>query len=245
MIAIGRLRRFAGFLPACALVGMTATAAAASPPVAGDLSGTWLLLDYRAKLVPQHGAIPFTANGKAMYDKNAEQLRKDPTSDAAHSDCLPPGVSRAMGAPYPFEIFQSPGQVDFIYEVNRAYRIVLLQEHHQDPKVWDPSYMGDGIGRWEGETLVIDSSNFNANTWLDDSGLPHSDQLHLIERLRLQDSGSKLEDEITIEDPPVFAQPWTVQLLFQRQKDVSLQTDWVCGDPHRAPSGTRHAVAYR
>lgn len=245
MIPIGRHRRFAGFHLTCALVGLTATAEAALPPVSVDLSGTWLLTDYSAKLVPQHGAIPFTAQGTAMYQKNAEQLSKDPTSDKAHSDCLPPGVSRAMGAPYPFEIFQSAGQIDFIYEVNRAYRIVLLQEHHQDPKVWDPSYMGDGIGRWEGETLVIDSSNFNANTWLDDSGLPHSDQLHLIERLRLRAGGSRLEDEISIEDPSVFAHPWTVQLVFERQKDMSIQTDWVCGKPHRAPSGTRNAVAYR
>jgi hypothetical protein len=149
-----------------------------------------------------------------------------------------------MGAPYPFEIVQAPGQLDFIYEVNRAYRIVLLREHHQDPEVWDPSYMGDGIAHWEGETLVIDSNNFNAKSWLDDSGLPHSEQLHVIERLRSEAAGRTLQDQITIEDPPMFTHPWTVLLVFTRQKDVSIQTDWVCGEAHR-PSTTRHAVVYR
>jgi hypothetical protein len=105
--------------------------------------------------------------------------------------------------------------------------------------------MGDGIGRWEGETLIIDSNNFNAKSWLDDSGLPHSEKLHVIERLRLRVGGRMLEDQITIEDPPMFTHPWTVQLVFERQKEVSIQTDWVCGEPHRAPSGTRNAVAYR
>jgi hypothetical protein len=245
MISIGQRRLFAVFSLACALAGLAAPAAAASSPAGADLSGIWLLADYSAKLVPRDGVIPFTAEGLASYQKNAEQLRLHPTSDAAHSSCLPPGVPRALGAPYPFEIVQSASQVDFIFEVNRAYRIVLMQEHHEDPAVWDPSYMGDAIGRWEGETLVIDSNNFNASTWLDDSGLPHSDQLHLIERLRSRGAGRRLEDEITIEDPPMFTHPWTVHLIFERQKNITIQTDWVCGEPHRAPAGTRNAVVYR
>jgi hypothetical protein len=217
-----------------------------APSNRGDITGVWWLAQYRATLLPAGGGpIPLTPKGRALYDHNRAELKKEPTSDSAHARCLPPGLPRTLLAPYPFEIVQSQTQVAFLYEANRAYRIVLLGEQHADPESWDASYMGDGVGHWEQGVLVIDTNNFNAMTWLDDSGLPHSDQLHIIERLQLLAKGSELEELLTIEDSPIFTHPWSVRLLFNRHTEVQLQSDWVCGQRHRLPSATRDAVSYR
>jgi hypothetical protein len=219
---------------------------AASTDAAAGLSGVWWASDYSARLVPVDGGpVPFTAQGRALYADNALGLHKDPGFDKAHALCVPQGIPRVLGAPYPFEIEQSHGQVVFIHEANRAFRIVLLRPTHADPEIWDPSYMGEGIGRWEQGVLVIDTKNFNAKTWLDDSGLPHGAQLHTVERLRTLDGGRELEDLVTIEDPAVFTKPWSARFLFRRAPEVAIVTDWVCGEAHRDVSAVHGAVNYR
>jgi hypothetical protein len=210
----------------------TSTLAAAQPP---DLSGIWWLADYRPAFMPEHGeAVPFTDAGRALYEQHRHALQSGAGTDSARAQCVPPGVPRTLGAPYPFEIVQTDSQVDFIFEVNRAFRVVLLQAEHQDPNIWDPSYMGDAIAHWERNLLIIDSRNFNDKTWLDDSGLPHSDQLHVTEQLQLMDGGQRLLDRITIEDSSMYAHPWSTELQFKRRQGLRLQTDWVCGESHRA-----------
>ncbi len=147
--------------------------------------------------------------------------------------CLPPGVPRIMAAPYPFRIVQTRGQVTFLYEMNRVYRIVRIDAKHINTDYWDPSYTGEAVGRWEGDTLVIDTANFNEETFLDRSGLPHSDQLHVIERLRKVHGGTQLEALISIEDPAMYSRPWTTRLVYEWRPDVTVQGDWVCDEKHR------------
>ena len=230
---------------ACLLCAGLVTAAEAASAANVALSGLWAPLQYHAALMSAGITAPLSVQGHALYEEHQRQLRADPASDSMHTRCLPPGTPRAMLAPYPFEILQSADQVDFIYEVNRAFRIVMLQRPHADPAVWDASYMGESVAHWEGLTLVIDTRNFNSMSWLDDSGLPHSDQLHLIERLRTRAGGSELEDQITVEDAPIYTRPWSFRLLFRRHSEIRLQTDWVCGQPHRSVAGIRNAVSYR
>ena len=94
--------------------------------------------------------------------------------------------------------------------------------------------MGDSVARWDGDNLVIDSTNFKSDAiFLDSSGLPASDKLHLVEHIRLKNGGKQLEDEITVDDPSIFTKPWTARRTFDRHDKVEVGVDWVCGEPHR------------
>jgi hypothetical protein len=225
---------------ACALIATLAlTAALAAPTVtpSPDIAGVWWSRTYQPRLLPADGApLPFTPEGRARYEKIAAGLKSGSIVDEAVHTCLPEGMPRAMTGAYPFQIISSPGQITFAHQANRAYRMVQFADQHEDPKVWDPSYMGDGIAKWDGDTLIIDSTNFKSDRiYLDSSGLPASDQLHLVERLRLINGGKELEDLITIEDPVIFTKTWTARLKFSRRDDMQLKTDWVCGEKHLMP----------
>jgi hypothetical protein len=239
---------FAGLLAAVLMavqVGGEARAAQDWAPPA-LIEGFWQIAAYSPQLKPADGAaIPFTPAGMARYRETQGKLRQNPASDLARSTCVPEGVPRSLTSPYPFDIVPTPGQILFLHETNRAVRMVLMQAAHNDPGDWDPSYMGDSIGRREGEVLVIDTNNFNDATWLDDSGLPHSDALHTVERLRILPGGQRLEDLITIEDPAMFSKPWTLRLVFERRPNLIFSADWVCGEPHRDIRSLPGAGSYR
>ena len=218
-------------------LGLTAstTLSSAADRNARDLAGVWRAKASVARLMPMDGkALPFTAEGRARYEKISAGLKSGVIVDQAVYLCLPEGMPRAMTSAYPFQIMLTPGQLTFAHEANPFYRIVNLTDKHADPNFWDPSYMGDGIAKWQGDKLVIDSTNFKAERiYLDASGLPVSDQLHLTERIRLIDGGKQLEDLITVTDPVIFAKPWTARRTFERRDDIELKTDWMCGEPHR------------
>jgi hypothetical protein len=223
--------------------GGAPTALDAAPE--NDVVGIWQVSHYSSHLMPMDGGtIPFTSDGLALYRAIQTQRRHNADIDSAESRCLPQGVPRSLTAPYPFEILESAGQVLFLHEVNRQFRIVLLQSKHNDPDIWDPSYMGDGIAQWDHGTLEVDTTNFDAGTWLDDSGLPHSEQLHIVERLRGLNS-KELEDVISVEDPKMFTRVWRARLTFDRKPQLRLATDWVCGEAHREISAVAGAVPYR
>jgi hypothetical protein len=227
---------------------LTATlAVAATPPAAGraDIEGVWQAIRYSEHLAPLDGTpIPFTDEGRALYRKIQEQRAVNRAVDSTQASCAPLGVPRSLATPYPFDIVATAGQVVIIYEVNRAFQIVLMQPEHNDPAIWDQSYMGDGVGRWDDATLVIDSRNFIDGTWLDDSGLPHSNELHVVERLRPLKGGKQLEALVTIEDPKIFSRSWTARIRFERRVNVWPATDWVCGEGHRDVSAVSNAKSY-
>jgi len=88
---------------------------------------------------------------------------------------------------------------------------------------------GKSIGRWEGNTLVVDTNSYNDATWLDDSGLPHSDELHTVERLKLARGGTELIDTITIDDPQTFAKPWQTVMVFRKDPGAIIKEDYCLG----------------
>jgi hypothetical protein len=117
--------------------------------------------------------------------------------------CKPQGVPR-MGAPT--QIVQTPGQVVFLYAASNLFRVIPTdgRPHRADA---DPSYMGDSIGRFEGDALVVDVANFNDDTWLASDGYFHSEKMHVVERLTR--NGDAITYTVTVEDPLVLAKPWT------------------------------------
>lgn len=235
--------RLAIAVPAILTAALPGSAASGASP--RDLAGVWWTTAYRPRLVPADGKpIPFSAEGRARYAATMAGLKSGALVDQTDYLCLPPGMPRAMTSAYPFQIMTTPGFAVFAYEANRAYRLVRFTDKHANPDTWDPSYMGESIASWRGDTLVVDSANFKADKiYLDATGIPASDRLHLIERLRLLNGGKELEEVVTIEDPGMFTRPWTVRMRYRRRDDIQLRTDWVCGEPHRDVSAIIGAVA--
>jgi hypothetical protein len=234
-------KTFAMMRPAAASAALLLSLTLSTPPswaaeqAPRDFAGIWWTNAYKPRLAPTDGkALPFTRQGRALYQKNMAGLKSGAIVDEAVHICLPEGLPRALTSAYPFKLVMTPGQVTFIHEANRAYRMAHFVDKHFDPELWDPSFMGEGIAKWSGDTLVIDTTNFKTDrTYLDATGLPASEKLHLIERIRLTGGGQGLEDLVTIDDPVIFTKPWTARFTFQRRTDIELRTDWVCGEKHR------------
>lgn len=243
---IAKPELFAAVLAAasvCAAAG-SVYAASARP----DLTGAWWATSVADRLLPEGGgAIPFTAAGKAAYDKRQADLKSGAVVDRAIQECLPPGVPRSWMTAYPFQILQTtdPDQVTVMFEENRGLRPIRFRDKHFDPELWDPSYMGESIARWDGDVLVVDTTNFNDDTMLDATGLPHSDKLHVTERIRLLNGGRRLEVVATVEDPEMYSRPWTTRFTYERRDDVQVKSDWVCGEAHRDVSSVRRVSAGR
>lgn len=133
------------------------------------------------------------------------------TNDPTYQ-CLSPGVPRIYAHPAPFEIFQFPDRVMIVYEYQHQFRLIYTDGRgHRTgrPAAW----MGESVGRWEEDTLVVESVNFTGKTWIDRRGVPHSDQLRVVERIRRDGDGQLIVD-ITVEDPIAFTQPWTARRVF-------------------------------
>ena len=169
-----------------------------------DLSGLWapqpnFSFDISKALKPGSTINPLPWAAKLTE----ERLSKDDPEAL----CLPTGVPRM--APYPWKIFQTKEMIVFLFEGNtHSYRQIFM-DRTTHPKDMNPTWFGDSIGRWDGDTLVIDTVGFNDRFWFDFAGRPHTEQLHTVERFRRTDLGT-LEDEVTVEDPGAYSKPFTL-----------------------------------
>jgi hypothetical protein len=179
--------------------------------------------------------IPFTPKGRDAFVKNQAGLKDGTIQDAARRFCVPDGVPRILATPYPFQIFQSPGFTTIVYEQNHVFRTVQMDKKvpTDDDLAAYPYYSGNSFGHWEGDTLVVVTKGFNEKTFIDASGVPHSDQLRVTERIRKVNGGKQLEDIAMIEDPVDFAKPWTARFTYDLHPEVRIETGWVCGEKHR------------
>lgn len=205
----------AGALPALA------GAAAAVP----DLSGPWQLQGSPAALTEVGGrSPPLLPAARQIYAAHRAAIASKDRSFDPMQHCLPPGVPRLLAQPFPWSIVQGPRHYLFVFEWNHLNRNVYMGEAHFEGI--GPTYLGQSVGHWEGATLVVDTSSYNDKTLLDDSGLPHSDELHTVERYRLAPDGQTLQLRITIADPKTFARSWDAELKFSRRAGAQINEDY-------------------
>jgi len=211
-----------------AFAGLAAMAAAQQKP---DLSGVWT-----AKNTPgaRYRGWGFMAEEPPMTPWALEKFKltkpsfgprsfkdsNDPVNPTTvnATGCFPPGVPRIYLQPFPMEIIQQANRVLIIYEFDHLIRQIWMdgRAHLKDlPGTW----MGDSIGKWEGDTLVVDTTGFNDKTWLDRAGHPHSEDLHVVERLKKTDAKT-LQIDILMDDPMAYTKPWGGRL------DYTLRSDW-------------------
>jgi hypothetical protein len=211
------------------IVGATAPPTGPAPRLPDgtpDLSGVWLgggsLGNIAQALVPGQ-TIELLPSAAAIL--KSRQAKDDP-----NVLCLPNGVPRM--APYPWRLVQHPTHkaathIFFVFEGNiHSYRQIFMdgRQHPPDP---DPTWYGYSIGRWEGDTLVIDTIGYNDKFWFDFVGHPHTEQLHTIERWTRTDLGH-LVNEITIDDPGAYAKPFTLRFPAVLMPPGSELLEYIC-----------------
>ncbi len=200
-----------------------------------DLSGTW---DYAAG-IPGQGIFatlskevpPMTAWAQARWD--AAMPGYGPKAVAVGNDpilkCTPSGLPRILTFPEPFEIVQTPGRVFMFFEREHAWRQIWTDGRGHAKNLVEPTWMGDSIGRWDGDTFIVESRGFNDRAWLDAYGHPHSEEMHLVERYRRVDQDTLLLD-FTVEDPKAYSRPWTsdVKILKLVPKEDGVMEEIFC-----------------
>jgi hypothetical protein len=200
-----------------------------------DLTGVWitgalalLIGDQEARAIAQADA----AAGRKPplrepppYKPEAEARRQYYLSRRGIDDpmarCFISGVPRITTRPLPFQIIQMKDQVILLYEAHHAFRIVPT-DGRPHPEDIEPSFNGDSVGHWEGDTLVVDVIGFNEKTWLAGVGTIHSEKLHVVERYT-RDSADTIRYQVTLEDPEVFTKPWHMEEIFRLRPNERLR----------------------
>jgi hypothetical protein len=175
--------------------------------------------------------VPFLPWARGVYDYNSKNNSKyDP-----EGYCLPPGGPRLMATPYPMEIVQQPEnkRILMIFEgATHIWREIYMDGRaHPQGDALNPTYLGHSVGRWEGDTLVVDIVGFNENTWLDYFGHPHTDMLHVVEKFTRPSKGT-LHYEALIDDPGAYARPWTVAWNIPWSGESEL-TEYICQENNK------------
>jgi hypothetical protein len=213
----------------------TPTAAAYSGPRTPDrkpdLNGIWQVLGTAHWNIEAHsasegvpaglsvvegGALPYQPAALAKRNENFQnRLMADPLRR-----CFMPGVPRAMYLPFPFEITQTPNHILMAFEFAHATRTVFLDgtPHMEDLDFW----MGDSRGKWEGDTLVVDTVSLGDKTWFDQAGNFHSDALKVTERFTPLDA-THVNYEATMDDSKVFTRPWKLSMIMYRRLEKNLE----------------------
>ena len=232
---------------ACALQKMNAF----SPPRTADgrpnMQGYWNR-SVTSQDIEDHGAgfgtqagpslVIDTPDRKIPYQPWALELRKDMAERyiSPLASCFPPGVPRHVYAPGGHQIVQTPGYFVHMLEYSHSYRII--------PTTGGPHaasaakfFQGNSRGRWEGNTLVVDVTNANGLTWLDNAGNFYSDALHVVERFTLVDADT-IHYEARVEDPKVYTRPWTIAFALTRNKDPGYELwEQACHEGNRSVEG--------
>jgi hypothetical protein len=185
-----------------------------------DLSGVWHTLRFVDPGKPE--ALPWAeAAGKERLSNNMKDLPS--------SRCLPVGPTMAALV-LPFRIMQSPTVMALLYEDELPRQIYLDGRKHPDESL--SPFVGHSVGKWEGDTLVVDMVGFNDQGWLDFGAHPHTDKLHITERYRRKDLGH-LEVEITVDDPGAFKKPWTMKKATELAAAGEEVGQYVCNENNR------------
>jgi len=152
------------------------------------------------------GPLPLTPAGI----KNIESY--DPERDGDYTGmCMPYGLTRSFNGPFPIQIMQTDKHLGFLFEMGTWFHVAPFKDAHSaDP---NPTWFGESIARWEGDTLVLDTVGFNGWSRLDTRGHPHSDKLHVVQTFRRYDAGH-MAYTVTVDDPVYYTKPWTNERTF-------------------------------
>jgi hypothetical protein len=188
-----------------------------------DFSGIWRApsgkyLENLAADGPQVSMLPWA---QKLYQQRQDNFGKDRPSGR----CLPHGITDFDAHFTPKKIIQSPGLLAMLFESYHSFRQIFT-DGRPLPKNPDAAWFGYSVGKWEGDTLVVNTIGINEQTWLDDIGHPHSDALRVTERFRRPDFGH-MQVQITVDDPKTYAKPWTATIPWDLFPDTEL-LDWVC-----------------
>ncbi len=208
------------------VAGTVAANVAPAPAVAPTSIETPRMPDGKPNLTGVYNSVGGRDPIQATLKPGAEKYKvvRGPTDAGVYADCMPTGVPLAYFVPYQWEIVQGLDKVVILYEYLHMFRVVPINgTHPADP---DPTWMGDSIGHWEGDTLVVDTVGFNDRTELP-GAFRHSEALHVVERFHRADF-DHLQWEATIEDPNVFAQPWKLTRIFSLRTDLDKVDEYVC-----------------
>jgi hypothetical protein len=209
---------------------------AVSPTLSHDLSGIWM--QYPRDNVPgtlgmdavnEKYRPPLTAWGQAKFDA-ASPLIGPRAVPGKENDpvlrCDPTGPPRLLTLPNPFEIIQIPGRVFMLFEEYHVWRTIWT-DGRPLPKDPDPSWLGQSVGKWEGDTFVVDTIGFNDKIWADPYGDPRSEQMHLTERYRRLNHDT-LEMTITIDDPKAYTKVWASPPKLHKLEPTWEFGEWFC-----------------
>jgi hypothetical protein len=212
--------------------------AAPRPAPAFDLTGVWAFRRYAGADADVHGhfnflPLPtFTPKGQAFYDEfkrfeAAGRRHLEPTAF-----CHPAGMPRLQTRVGSLMMLQYPTAIYMVSRLNNEYRTIYLDGRPRiDYAIREPNYLGESIGHWEGDTLVVDTVGFNEKMWFDSDGSPHTDQLHLIEKFTRISLG-RLKYEVTIDDPGAYTSTWSSGFYMDWTPGESFQ--FVCQDENLA-----------
>jgi len=241
----------------CAVLGMSTACRAQSaggtdskatkiaPPDYADLSklpdwrGIWTL-DFPKPGDPPQEEPSLTpkaaADLKVLEDEEAKN--EEPPTESAN--CVPPGMPQIMFQPYDVEFLFTPGRVTILQEAYMQVRRVFT-DGRGHPADLDPTFNGNSIGHWEGDTLVIDTVGLGHTLPLGFNRLNHGPNLHVVERIR-QTGSDTMEDRMTLIDPDMLAKPWHTVHTFTRHRDLE-QLEYICEENNRNPIGQNGQVS--
>ncbi len=172
-------------------------------------------------VVQGDGRIPYRPEALQVKQENGQNwIDRDP-----ELKCYLPGTPRAMYMPYPFQIVQGTDKIHMTFGFSNAARVIHLDDVDLPP---DYTYMGHSVGRWEGDTLVVDVTEFNGKNWFDRAGNFHSEALRLTERFSPL-SPDAIWYEVTMTDPETFTEPWTIAMpIYRRLEPGATALDYPC-----------------
>ena len=203
------------------------------------ISGLWNMQGYVSSSTnPPRKRVALTIDGQLppLLPWAAELLEKrlvDAEHDKAVANtaslCLPQGVPYMIHAAVggPLQILETPGQVTIISEAYNEMWFIYLNQKHPPREDLEPTYHGDSVAHWEGDALVVDTIGLNTKTTLDQVGMPHSEDLRVITRIRRTDAKT-LEFLVTVDDPKTFAKPWSRRQMYQKAADDARVNEVVC-----------------
>ena len=205
------------------------------PDSVPNISGVWQVRGFDRRTKPADGSeTPWQPWAQKIFEERAAAEKAGKPMFDPTAACLPSGMPRLIASPYPVEIVQTPDKTVFLYEAQHLFRVVHMNAEH--PRKVEPSFMGHAVGKWDGDTLVIDTVGLVKTTQIDEGGTMHSDALHVVERIRRVDKG--LEILFTIDDPKAFTKSWTAKRTWIWRPDVRL-LEYVCEENNRnAPDDT-------